>query len=177
MVTGIAFQTDRMNQEIWWGPVLVLCGPFRVPAPLKHFSLWSETLTFFFLRSASYSTFTCFFLRMWPEVNSPGSDGGILQPAHSYSAPQRSTFFPDETHKSNFDPEVSRIPEPFFLFRGKWLWFFCGRQVFYTHTRHPTLNTSVFLKAWKRRWMLWGQFRAYRHMFLCSPVQQKRWLL
>lgn len=129
-----------MNQEeICWGPVLVLCGPSRVPAPLKHFSLWSETLTFFFPWSASYSTFTCFFL-----INSPGSDGGILQPAHLCSAPQRTTFFPDETHKSNFDPEVSRIPEPFFLFRGKWLWFLWKAGILYSYQASHFKHIRLF---------------------------------
>lgn len=137
LVSGAGLQTDRMNQEIWWGPVLVLCGP----SP-KQPSLWSET--FFFLWSASHSTFTCFLVRMWPEINSPGSDSGILQPAHLCSALQRSTFFPDETHKSNFDPEVSRIPEAFFLFRGKWLWFLWKAGILYSYQASHFKHIRLF---------------------------------
>lgn len=163
----MALETDRMNQEISWGPALVLCGPSRVPASLKLFSLWSETLMIFF------STFTCFFLRMWLEIHPPGSDGGILYVRTSSTVP---LSFQTKHLRAILTRRSAEFLSPFSSSEVNGCGF-CGRQVFYTHTRHPALNTSVSLKAWKRRWMLWGQSRAFHHMFLCSQVQQKRWLL
>ncbi len=156
----MALETAHMNQEISWGPVL--CGLSRVPA--KHFS---NTSHFDLKRSSpllpvlpqdvtgNTSTwqwrrdFVCMYYSAVPLSFQTKHLRAILT---RRSAEFLRTFSSSEVNGCGF----------------------CGRQVCYTHTRHPALNTSVSLKARKRRWMLWGQSRAFHHMFLCSQVQQKR---
>lgn len=115
-----------------------------------------------------------FFLRMWLEIHPPGSDGGILYVCMYYSAVPLS--FQTKHLRAILTRRSAEFLRTFSSSEVNGCGF-CGRQVCYTHTRHPTLNTSVSLKARKRRWMLWGQSRAFHHMFLCSQVQQKRRIL
>ncbi len=127
----MALETAHMNQEISWGPVL--CGLSRVPA--KHFS---NTSHFDLKRSSPL-------LPVLPQDVTGNTSTWQWRRdfvCMYYSAVPLS--FQTKHLRAILTRRVSWIPQDFFLFGGKWLWFLWKAGMLYSYQAsrfktHPSL--------------------------------------